>query len=266
MTVQQETQDGLSDAGAAIWAEAPLWQQIMALPGEKSLQVYLDAKSPHAYLAVRPTLMVARDYAVRLNFRPYSLSYVALGITKTVDGDMKRRPNDPAADRKARMYYAAARQYAALQRLPFRSPQRLLNSDAANKAMLFAKGQGLEVPFLMRVYLEGWGSGWRDYELDSVAQLRDTLLAVGGDDSGFDAFMGADGDGMQELEACQSEAEASGVAGVPHYVFDDEASGRTLGLFGREHLALIRGKLHAAGLARRGDVRPDFSHAWDGRF
>lgn len=141
------SEDG--DAAAAILAEAEEWQGIMALDAEKVLDVYLDMKSPHAYLAVRPTLEVARDYRVRLNFLPYTMSYTAIGVSKSVEPDMKRRPPSPAADRKARMYYTAARQYAALQGLPFRSPYRLLDSASAHKAFLFAKQQGLEVPFLM---------------------------------------------------------------------------------------------------------------------
>ena len=70
--------------------------------------------------------------------------------------------------------------------------------------------------------------------------------------------------GAAELESCIAEAEATGFVGVPHYVFDDAASGRRLGLFGREHLALIREKFQAQGLVRTPDVRPDFSHAWRG--
>ncbi len=58
---------------AAILAESDEWQKIMALDGQKQLDVYLDIKSPHAYLAVRPSLEVARDYRVRVNFRPYTL-------------------------------------------------------------------------------------------------------------------------------------------------------------------------------------------------
>ncbi len=98
-----------SDAAAAVLAEAGEWQRIMALDAEKVLDVYLDIKSPHAYLAVRPSLEVARDYRVRVNFLPYTGSYVAVGITTSVETDMKRRPPNPAADRKARMYYTAAR-------------------------------------------------------------------------------------------------------------------------------------------------------------
>ena len=253
-----------SEGAAAILAVAEAWQEIMALEGDRTLDVYLDVKSPHAYLAVRPSLMVARDYRVRLNVLPYALSYVGLGISTSVGPDMKRRPPDDAADRKARMYYAAARQYAALQLLPFRSPHRLLDSTAANKALLFAKHQGLEVPFLMRVYVQGWGSGWRDYEVESLDQLRQTLTEVGAATAEFVAFMASDGAGNAEVADCHAKAEATGIAGVPHYVFHDDVLGRELGLFGREHLALIRSKFAAAGLARSPDVRPEFSHAWDG--
>lgn len=248
----------------AVMAEAATWRRIMALDSVQTLDIYLDLKSPHAYLAVRPTLAVARDYRVRLNFMPYTLSYLALGVTTRVDDDMQRRPPDPAADRKARMYYAAARQYAALQNLPLRSPVRLLDSSAANKAFLFAKHQGLEVPLIMQIYTHGWGSGWRDYEIESLEQLNASLTAVGADTTEFDTYMAPHGAGDSELATCMREAEAHGLTGVPHYVFDDAALDRKVGLFGREHLALIRGKFAAAGLARNPDVSAEFSHAWSG--
>ena len=261
MTIDSVTSEG---AAAAVLAEAEDWLGIMTLEGEKVLDVYLDIKSPHAYLAVRPTLEVARDFRVRVNFLPYNLSYTALGVTTKVEADMKRRPATPEADRKARMYYAAARQYAALQGLPFRSPYRLLDSVSAHKALLFAKGQGLEVPFYMQVCVQGWGSGWRDYEVESLEQLRGTLDEVGARTDDFEAFMAPNGAGETELGSCMAKAEAAGFAGVPHYVLDDASSGRELGLFGREHLALIREKFAAEGLARSAAVRPEFSHAWHG--
>ncbi len=250
------------EALASSLAEQEEWQRIMALDADQQLDVYLDLKSPHAYLAVRPSLAVARDYRVRVNFLPYTLGYAALGLTTSVEPDMKRRPPSAAADRKARMYYAAARQYAALQNLPFRTPHRLLDSDLAHRAFLFAKTQHLEVQFLMHVYLYGWGSGWRDYELESLDQLRGTLTAINADLDGFEDFVSPGGAGAAELARCIEAAEASGYAGVPHYVFFDIGSNRELGLFGREHLALIRGKFHEQGLARSEAVRPEFSHAW----
>ncbi len=262
---QPDNSDQTPDADiAAVMSESEQWLEIMSLEYKKVVDVYLDIKSPHAYLAVRPSLQLARDYFVRVNFQPYTLSYAALGVSESVEPDMKRRPASAAADRKARMYYAAARQYARLQSLPFRTPHRLLDSGAANKTFLYAKHQGLEVPFIMRVYVEGWGSGWRGYELESIDQLRGTLEDVGASLDGYDEFMAPGGQAETELAASMQQAEAAGFAGVPHYVMDDVESGRQLGLFGREHLALIREKLGNEGLARRADVRPDFSHAWRG--
>ena len=76
--------------------------------------------------------------------------------------------------------------------------------------------------------------------------------------------MATNGAGDAELKSCIAKAETTGLTGVPHYVFDDTASNRVLGLFGREHLALIREKFAAEGLARTPAVRPEFSHAWHG--
>ena len=154
---------GLEEDIRRIFAEAEDWQRLQAQDADATLKVYLDLKSPHAYLAVRPSLEVARDYRVHVEFLPFTLSYEAFGITTSVEPDMQRRPPSAAADRKARMYYTAAREYAAMQRLPFRTPHRLLDSTQAHRAWVFAKRQGLEVPFIMSVYLHGWGSSWSSH-------------------------------------------------------------------------------------------------------
>ena len=249
-------------AVAAIMAEQDDWLNVLAEPAETVLTVYIDFKSPHGYISIRPTLEVARDFRVRVDFQVYTLSYEAFGLTTRIDSDMKRRPPSAAADRKARMYYAAAREYAALQSLPFRSPYRLLDSELANRAFNYAKTQNLEVPFAMWVCLQGWGSGWRAFELESTEALHRACEDVGVDTSAFDDYIRDGGEGAAQVQASMAAAEGTGYAGVPHYAFTDPLSGRSSGLFGREHLALIRSKFMAAGLARRPDVTPEFSHAW----
>lgn len=254
--------EALDDAVKRVMSEADDWRCIMSLDAEKSITVYLDIKSPHAYIAVRPSLELARDYRVKVDFRPYTLSYTGLGISASVESDKRRRAPSAAADRKARMYYAAAREYTALQHLPLRSPYRLLDSVLAHRVFLFAKHQALEVPFVMSVYLRGWGSGWHDYEIESIDQLRASLADVGGDVAGLEKFVVPGGPADQELARYMQEADSTGFVGTPHYVFHDPEKDREVGLFGREHLALIRSKLSAERLARRADVNPEFSHAW----
>lgn len=247
-----------------IMSEQPEWARLLSQEADDTLDVYLDLKSPHAYLAVRPSLEIARDFRVSINFLPYTLSYDTLGLSKSIGPEMRRDPATPAADRKARMYYAAAREYAQLQLLPLQSPYRLLDSSLAHKAFLFAKQQALEVPFAMWVYLHGWGSGWHKFELESARQLSAACASVGVQVTGFDEYVQPGGAGEQALAQIALSAENNGLVGTPHYVYTDHSKNCRQGLFGREHLALIRSQYLAAGLARRSDVVAEFSHTWTG--
>jgi 2-hydroxychromene-2-carboxylate isomerase len=245
-------------------SEIEHWQSVNHDQSEQTVDVYIDLKSPHAYLAIRPSLELAKDYRVHVNFLPYTLSYVEAGLTTEVTTEMKRKPLNQASDRKARMYYAAAREYAKLQDLPFRTPYRLLDSVLAHKALLFAKKQNLEIPFILSVYTAGWGSGWRDFELESIDDLREALVDCGTDLDGFEEYLSEEGPGVKELTSCIRSAEKTGIAGVPHYVLADQSDHKGLSLFGREHLALIRTRLSERNLARSASVKPEFSHTWSG--
>ena len=183
-------------------------------------------------------------------------------MSTEVSETMERKPLNEAADRKARMYYAAAREYAKIQDLPFRSPYRLLDSTLAHKAFLYAKHQNLEIPFMLYVYTKGWGSGWRDFELESTKMISGSLTACGVKMDDFEKFVGEAGKGSDELKKHIAEAEKSGIAGVPHFVLVEEDGNRGLSLFGREHLSLIRLRLAERGLARSDSISHEFPHTW----
>jgi 2-hydroxychromene-2-carboxylate isomerase len=205
-----------SAAVTAIMEQQNDWLRLSREPGEAVLTVYLDLKSPHGYLAVRPTLEIVRDFRVTVDFHVYTLSYEAFGLTTRVDSDMQRRPPSQAADRKARMYYATAREYAALQSLPLRSPHRLLDSSLAHRAFYYAKKQNLEVPFAMWIYLQGWSSGWREFELESAKDLLQACAEIGADTSSFEDYVADTGQGVSDVNASMVAAEESGFVGVPH--------------------------------------------------
>ena len=84
--------ESLSQAVNRVMREAQDWKRIMSLEANAAITVYLDMKSPHAYIAVRPTLELARDFKVRLDFRPYTLSYTGMGISKSLENNERRRP------------------------------------------------------------------------------------------------------------------------------------------------------------------------------
>ena len=247
---------------ARILDEIEHWQSINQDQSKQHVTVYIDLKSPHAYLAVRPSLQLAHDYHVYVNFLPFTLSYIELGVSTEVSETMERKPLNEAADRKARMYYAAAREYAKIQDLPFRSPYRLLDSTLAHKAFLYAKHQNLEIPIMLYVYTKGWGSGWRDFELESFEAVSNALSKSDVSLDGFKEFASNQGKGVEELQEHILAAEKSGIAGVPHYVLDEYGESKRLSLFGREHLSLIRLRLAERGLARSDSISHDFPHTW----
>ena len=56
---RQETEETLADAVSRVMLEADDWRRTMRLNGDETLTINLDMKSPHAYIAVRPTLEIA---------------------------------------------------------------------------------------------------------------------------------------------------------------------------------------------------------------
>ena len=147
---------------------------------------------------------------------------------------------------------------------------------------MFARERELAAPFLAHIFAAGWPNGWREFNLESPSHIQAALDEVCGAEAAgsFAEYSVAGGAGDRgdrqmpklppytlhlpahvDLQDAAEAADASGCVGVPHlaWVGDD---GKKRGLFGREHLSLVRRKLHEKGLARREAVEPDISHAW----
>ena len=64
-----------------------------------------------------PALQLQQDYRCRVDFLAYELSFLAdgMGLTTKMDGSGGRHPPTANADRRAKMFYATAREYAQLQ-------------------------------------------------------------------------------------------------------------------------------------------------------
>jgi hypothetical protein len=83
---------------------------------EHAVTVYLDVKSPHAYLILQPALQIAADYNVTVEFKPYQLDFVEMGISlkspeDPANPDGQRESPSAQSDRRARMFYSVAREY-----------------------------------------------------------------------------------------------------------------------------------------------------------
>ncbi len=220
----------------------------------KEIDLYIDYKSPYAYLAVEPAWDLERDFDVSLNWMPYTLDIPDyLGSAKVDDqGNIIEDNRTPHNWRRVRYSYMDVRRYANLRGLTIRGTQKIWDSSLAGLGLLFAKEQGVVRAFNDIVYERFWR---RELDIEDIAVVEKVLREAGADTAGFRDY--AEGVGRADHDRIRAEAEERGVFGVPTFVIDKEI------YWGREHLALIRMRLSEMGLARDNAADPlAISHAW----
>lgn len=202
----------------------------------KSIAVYIDYKSPYAYLAKDPAYELERDFDVTLDWRPYVLDIPAyLGAAQLDDhGNVLSESRNAHQWRRVRYSYMDCRRYGALQELVIRGPRKIFNSSVAALGMLFALDRGGDVfrRYNDRVFERFWK---RELDLEQPDLIAAVLDEAGADGSSFTAWN--DRVGRQRLGAVMDAAHELGVFGVPTFVLDGEV------FWGREHLDLIRSRL-----------------------
>lgn len=212
----------------------------MAARMTTELAVYLDYKSPYAYLAVAPTWELEREFDVRLVWRPYVLDIQKYLGEARVDerGAVLSEQRNDHQWRRVRYSYMDCRRYATLQGLVIRGPRKIFDSSIAAIGMLHALDCGGEVfrRYNDLVFERFWK---RELDIEMADAIAAVLAEAGAAPQGFAALL--DGAGRSRLEETMAAAHALGVFGVPTYVLDGEI------FWGREHLELIRGRLPGRG-------------------
>lgn len=203
------------------------------LRGEARLAVYIDLKSPYAYLAIDPTRDMARAMGVAIDWRPFTLDIPSyLGSAKLAkDGRKVAKASRTKAQWSGVKYaYMDARRYANLTGKTIRGTIKIWDSSGAGIAMLWAKRQGAEAldRFLDVAYPPFWK---RELDIDDVSVLERSLADAAVEVEGFRAFLS--GEGRVLHDETNEAAFTAGVYGVPTYLVDDEA------WFGREHLPRV---------------------------
>ncbi len=194
----------------------------------REIRVYIDYKSPYAYLAQGPAYALEAELGVALRWLPYTLDIPSyLG---SVEGRSAQQW------RKVRYAYMDARRFANRQGLTLRGPRKIFDSSIANIGLLYASAEGVARGYSERVFERFWR---RELDIEDRGAVRAVLAEAGADAAGFFAYL--DGEGRRELARLQDEAEALGVFGVPTFVVDGEL------FWGQDRLALVRERLAAAG-------------------
>lgn len=198
----------------------------------RTVKLYIDYKSPYAYLAKDPAYQLERDTGVEIDWLPYILDIPAYLGSARVDAEGRVLEQDRNAHqwRRVKYSYMDVRREANRAGLTIRGTQKIWSSALAGIGLLYAKRQGVFRAYNDEVFARFWK---RDLDIENPSALEDVLQRAGADVTGFGAFVAEEG--SQELSAVQEAAEASGVFGVPSFLFSDGDL-----YWGREHLPRVR--------------------------
>jgi 2-hydroxychromene-2-carboxylate isomerase len=202
------------------------------LHSDRPLIVYVDLKSPYAFIAKDPTREMAESLGILVDWRPLSLDIPSFAGSARLDsGDNVAESNRGAAQWTWIKYaYMDARRYARLRGLTLRGTVKIWDTTIAGIAMLRAKAHGDEV--LARYLDLAFERFWkRELDAESLPEIEQVLVESGADSTGFAEEVDATRD---QYFAQQMEIFDAGIFGVPGYVVDGEY------YWGREHLPRIR--------------------------
>ena len=204
-----------------------------ALVTPHRLIVYLDVKSPYAFLAKDPAYQLEDEFNIEIDWRPLTLDIPSyLGSAKTnTRGEVVESKRSPQQWLAVRYAYMDAKRYARLNDIILYGTQKIWDSSFAGIAMLWAKQHGRKElrSYLDIVYERFWR---RDLDIENAEVMASVLLEAGVNTDGFVDYLY--GQGRRIHDELQGKLHPAGIFGVPTFVIDDEI------YFGREHLPSIR--------------------------
>lgn len=181
------------------------------------LTVFIDFKSPGAYLAIAPTVALAERYGLTIDWRPF----------RTVERDVPKLGKEETVGESHRRVRAAALRaqavtYAKRQGIDLKFPEHLGVTDLALGAL--ARFDGDPLPFIEAAFDAYWEAHANLDDPDVVAEL----LAKSG------TSMSDSPEALRAaLETALDAADEVGIVGAPAYVIDEQI------FVGREHLPWI---------------------------
>ena len=198
----------------------------------RTLKLYIDYKSPYAYLAKDLAYDLERETGVWLDWLPYTLDIPSyLGSARVnAEGVVEEESRNQHQWRRVRYSYMDCRREANRRGLTILGPKKIFDSSLANIGLLYAKRQGVFRAYNDLTFERFWK---RELDIERPDKIAAVLAEAGADATDFAAF--AADQGRRELKDLQREAEAAGVFGVPSFLLEDGDL-----YWGREHLPHLR--------------------------
>jgi len=200
---------------------------------ELPLIVYLDIKSPYAFIAKDPTCQLADELGIEIDWRPLTLNIPSYLGSARLDksGRVAESTRTPEQWTAVKYAYRDARRYARLQGYSLRGTEKIWDTSLVHIGFWWAKEQGQTIlkRYLDLVYPAFWQRRFDAEDPDVVVQA---LQEAGAEVGGFSEY--STGPGRAFHDAAQQAIFDAGIFGVPGYVIDGEY------FFGREHLPSVR--------------------------
>lgn len=190
----------------------------------KKIVVYIDYKSPYAYLAMNSAREMAADLELEIDWLPYSLQIDQyLGEVETRNAHQWRR---------VKYSYMDARRLANEQGLIVRGPQKLFDSTIAHVGMIFLKETQ---PDVLESYHNAVFEGFfkRELDIEQIDQVKTVIANLGSDGREFEAFLQEKGR-LQLRQIITDAEERLGIFGVPTFVVGNEI------FWGGDQIARVR--------------------------
>ena len=204
---------------------------MQALESTSSLIVYIDIKSPYAFVAIKPILALEARLKTQFDWRPLTLNIPSyLGSVKKSKGKIVESERSLAQWKNVRYAYLDARRYAERQGYMLKGTEKIWDSSIANIAILWvAQNARDRLPaYLGAVYSVFWR---RELDIEDVTVIEETLRVANVATRGFSDFVS--GEGRAAHDGLQDQLHPAGIYGVPSFVFNGQV------LFGREHLPYV---------------------------
>ena len=200
------------------------------------IDIYIDFKSPYAYLAVEPSIAFAKQNKLEINWLPCVLEIPDfLGSAKVDDQrNIIESNRNPHQWRRVKYSYMDCRRYANVRDITIRGPQKIWDTHLISIALLWTKNSNylLTELFIKDVFEKFWK---RELDLEDYNAIIIVLKNIGINTNSFKEW--SINEGKKELEGIKERSDERGVFGVPSYYFDNEL------YWGREHLPMIEAKI-----------------------
>jgi 2-hydroxychromene-2-carboxylate isomerase len=191
----------------------------------RTVKMYSDFKSPYAYLAFDPAIVLSERFDVEVRWIPFQLRLKGKGERSVY------------SEYKVKYSYMDARRWAKPRGLWIRGPLKIYDTTPAAIGGLFAQKHGRLIDYARVAFKQFF---LREFEADQADAVAALLSRLGLSAREYLDYLA--GEGRTAYEHCQEEAAADHVFGVPFFIFRDEQ------FWGYDRMPLLEQRLTETGL------------------